>query len=583
MRTLDLSIQPMDYLSLENAGLGLSKVGMSIVNGGKLTFSGEDVYFDVENPEILWSTKYVQLESEFKLRTLRFLSSPLLNYEKSGDKSSCVFFEKFLKSFLCLMKPHNSIRKLPSEDHALYIRTVLFIKALMVFPETWELREELVDLVIRQGKWMLDDNNYRKNNHGVMMDLGLLHLSALFREHSFSTQYRERALERIKEMFVESFDADGFHNENTIMYLNFNLKLYKEITYFCNHYAFDSDIRQMFNDTIQKAEEALQYLVWQDGTIPPIGDGGQSKSGYESINASKFFKNGNFALVKDDDTYFSLKCGWTTFIHKHVDEASITLRYKNEDLLIDSGKFNYDNNGPRPKLVSFAGHSTIYPLKYENTQLKEMIKQYASAEVSFYGADEKSTKIQASYSLEKGAIVVARHVDCGNGFIEMLDEWKCEKLQLMRQRFIIPGNAIVEELAVTNGGYAYLITNNSQRMRIGIVNSSVSVAVRLTRGVVSPVDFKLADAWFLDIDAEKSMAGQIKTEILFGDKTKGMVSASLEQYDDAAMLQNLREELMARSSLLYNMQNSVSWRITKPLRACGIAFRRAAKKIRGDP
>jgi len=564
----------MDYIALDNAGLGLSKVGLSIINGGKLTFSGEDVYFDKNNPDILWNTKYTQLESEFKLRTLRFLSSPLLEYEKSKDEDCKFFFESYLGSFIHLMKPHELIRKLASEDHALYIRTILFIKALMVFPDTWELRDGLIDLMVRQGTWMADDKNYKKNNHGVMMDFGLLHLSVLFQEYDFSKQYCSKALARIKKMFVDSFDDDGFHNENTIMYLNFNIQLFKHIVLFCTHYKLDEGLLTLFSTTLNNAENALRHLIWQDGTIPPIGDGGQSKPKYVSINKSKFFNAGNFALIKNEDVYFTLKCGWTTYIHKHIDEASITLRYKNKDLIIDSGKFNYDKNGPRPKLVSFGGHSTIYPLKYEATQLSEMIKHYSTAQIETYEQNADVTTVNAKYSLEEGDISVSRGVEFKKEHhITITDEWQCKKPHAFRQRFVLPGCALVNEVPMVG----FHVINGEQQMYIRIASASVDVKIQITRGEVSPVDFKIADAWFVDIDTGENMKGSVVVEILFGEQAADISHMDALPHSDYELLNQYQQELSDLRKKLTAIQCTFSWRITKPLRYIGSILQKIAK------
>src|SRR5699024_6162210 len=59
------------------------------------------------------------------------------------------------------------------------------------------------------------------------------------------------------------------------------------------------------------------------------------------------------ALTPEKATWLSFICGYERKTHKHQDDLSVSLYWRGEDILSDSGRYNYDRNSDiRKYLVS---------------------------------------------------------------------------------------------------------------------------------------------------------------------------------------------------------------------------------------
>src|SRR5699024_10808572 len=67
--------------------------------------------------------------------------------------------------------------------------------------------------------------------------------------------------------------------------------------------------------------------------------------------------------------FMTFICGYSTMVHKHKDDLSITLNYNNKDFLVDPGKYNYSSSPIRKYITSKEAHSSFY-LKNYDYQLK---------------------------------------------------------------------------------------------------------------------------------------------------------------------------------------------------------------------
>ena len=121
--------------------------------------------------------------------------------------------------------------------------------------------------------------------------------------------------------------ADGLCNENTIGYHDFNLSFIEGWSSFANITGLSETLVSVLEETILRATSALEFCVWQDGSIPPLGDSAVYRTKTVSRNKSRCFYESGFAVVKNDDLYLSILCGAPTETHKQVDDLSITLRF----------------------------------------------------------------------------------------------------------------------------------------------------------------------------------------------------------------------------------------------------------------
>ena len=124
------------------------------------------------------------------------------------------------------------------------------------------------------------------------------------------------------------------------------------------------------------------------------------------------FSESGFAVVKNEDIYLSLICGGRGVAHKHVDDTSITLRYRGVDVFIDGGSFNYDEKNPYRQYVrSAAAHTGLYLSSMERLSPKEYFRDLKpQARITDFIESENSVLINCQNVLLDRKVVFKRSV-----------------------------------------------------------------------------------------------------------------------------------------------------------------------------
>jgi hypothetical protein len=281
-----------------------------------------------------------------------------------GFEAACAILDSFLR-YLAEPAKRKRAFTIHSADHAAASRTEIFVRFSQFCSGAGHyppLLERVLRELERHAEWLLDPANRKRNNHGLMLDRALVLASAqLETVVPEASRWAITALERTTTLANELLDEDGYSNENTVGYHNFNIVLLQEISSIAERNGLDLVASARLKHKVELATTALQHCIWQDGSVPPIGDSYVFPSRHRSINRSKWFKDSHFIVVKSDDLYLSLICGHRGYSHKHVDDSSITLRYLGRDIIVDGGSYNYDESDPmRKHLRSARGHSGIY-------------------------------------------------------------------------------------------------------------------------------------------------------------------------------------------------------------------------------
>ena len=319
--------------------------------GGNLDKAGFD--FDFTFPQDTATTNLY-------FYSLHYVGSMIIEYQVTGNENWLELSKSIIQYYIQYIEtPENIInvftnRGSGSADHGMSIR----IAVLLLFYREYGkvdrldnngLLSSISDHIIECGEWLFDDANHAMNNHGLMVNVALASIGvSLANSYSeLSKRFIAKADKRLAELMTHTFDCDGYANENTIGYHRYNLLKYIEAENLFRKWGIDnSDYLNYGASIINRAKKALSFCVWQDGTIPPIGDWPVHSVEYESLNSSKCFSESGFAVIKNDDLYVSIICGRRTSAHKHVDDTSITIRYCGEDICIDGGNYNFDRSSP---------------------------------------------------------------------------------------------------------------------------------------------------------------------------------------------------------------------------------------------
>lgn len=221
-------------------------------------------------------------------------------------------------------------------------------------------------------EFLFNSKNYKNNNHGLMMDRSLLVGSY----YSNNFTYRERAIDRFNVFVYRDFSRAGIHLENSPEYHTLALKLVLEFTLVLEKMGVE--INNDLKNIIRKAELYIPRISRPDKTIPLLGD-----SGYRKLIGPKTYGNimdhvSGVFLYQDKINYnwLLVSNGYQNTTHKHKDDMSIQFSVDTLNILVDSGKYNYDINSEiRRYLISDLAHSKPYILnkkfKYDG---KERLK-----------------------------------------------------------------------------------------------------------------------------------------------------------------------------------------------------------------
>jgi len=421
-------------------GKDAAESALSVIKGSIMLHSGAICPI---LPEINWSMQWERnnFTHRLYLMSLHYVGEVILMYEATGSRSYLEAAMRIINAFLekySVQSP--DLLLLTSSDHAHYVRTFVLLEALKLLktvPNSSGLCGQIIEALISHMRWMHIDENSSSNNHRTMCDLGILagyvKLKPIGKE---AEEWMNRALERLIESISSSFDEDGMNNENTISYQLYNISLFDAALKFCVQQELGARFVDMARPVISKATTAARHMLWQNGWVPPIGDCGVSKSRLISLNESKWFKTGNFVVIKDEKLYFSLRCGFSAPAHKHVDETSITLRYAGRDILVDSGSFNYALTDPfRKYFESASAHCGIYPAFLKEVPVADYISNYhSSSRIMYVEKVGNRYSIGCEYSLKMNGVSVTRKliVDMDEKCVTIEDEFQSDRPEVFR-------------------------------------------------------------------------------------------------------------------------------------------------------
>lgn len=204
------------------------------------------------------------------------------------------------------------------------------------------------------AEFMLDNSNYKHNNHSLMMDRSLMLIGLLLK----NDRYFDIGYYRSIDTFWRSFSKQGLHLENSPDYHIMVTKMYTEMETILNQ--FDKTYGELVNNMLSKAQRLSGQIVLHTNELPIIGDTNNEvmvpKTSYENF----IDYEAGLAILQNENIYLGFISGYSTITHKHHDDLSIIFMYKNRMIFEDGGKYNYSNDNIRQYMLSVNAHSNIH-------------------------------------------------------------------------------------------------------------------------------------------------------------------------------------------------------------------------------
>lgn len=510
-----LSIRPMEFYCDRGENSGAVKVAEDILRN-KIKLWGE--YYFEPTTENIFDTVFETTDQTYRmyLFAMDYLSTLLSAYRQTNDQRYRDKFLEIVRQFFAFYD-RGALVLAKEDDLIPCAQTLMFIKSFTLIDYGASLREKIIGLLYEHALYCFDDqNHYDNNNHGLFTDMALLHLSVLFDALPEAAAWQRHAVERVRRLYAVAFYEDGFNNEGSLTYFLLNLLQYQKILSFCAAYKIAG--LELVQKGLNRSRAVAGSFAHRDNSFPVIGDGRENfTSGFQHDSISALYPDGGICVLKTGDIYLTFKCKSTLQSHTHVDDSSITIRYRDIDLALDCGQYNYDRYHPINRFLrSSAGHSGIVPLFVDGLFLKEYLDRRNAAGIQDYRFDGTVGTVSGGYELDDGAIKVWRSVTVEPYRVEVRDRWECASPQTMRQRFALPKEFLPKskftaskrlfETAVGTCGICYQILSESP------------VFTTTNFGVLSRLYEEFEPAILLDTVAEHSMGGEITAVITIQDK-----------------------------------------------------------------
>jgi uncharacterized membrane protein YhdT len=294
----------------------------------------------------------------FQLHTLRYLAVYLRAYEATGDMGH-------LHALLAWFRDWWNASKVDGAKYAWYDMSA-GIRAEKIYDLASVMRRDGVDMpswfdemVCMHLEVMLEDGFMKTNhNHGLFVAHGLSCLAELL-----DPERRERVLRRVDGVLgmilASQFDENHVHKEHSPHYHHLVLK---------SLIAFQKKNvcggRPILDGYIDGARSVAPNLYLPDGREIPFGDtdnvvvpAGEAAAGSDS--GMRLWCRSGYAVYKHEASYFCMTNNFNSSSHKHWDNLSFIYGVAGQDILMDPGKYKYENSSTRAKVVASDSHNTV--------------------------------------------------------------------------------------------------------------------------------------------------------------------------------------------------------------------------------
>ena len=307
-----------------------------------------------------------------ELHTLRFLDVLFSRYRQDGDTRALRYACDIVLNWVSSNpRSHSEVSEMAwldkvAGDRAPFIGYLLRASVgenLLTEPESRTLFNAALDHIA----FFLDETTYTsESNHGLFQDIGLVLLSSYLDFLPQAKQWRDIGIQRFAHTLARQVAQDeGVYLEHSPTY---QWVIVDTLRRFCEM-AKVAD--QQLLTTLSRLERASGWLVFPNGQTPPLGDSDMVLAPAWARTASlhargmRLFRQAGIASVREEDSMLIAAAGYHTHAHKHADELGFCLSEKGELILVEAGKYGYDDAEPARKYaISSSAHNVLLVDKY---------------------------------------------------------------------------------------------------------------------------------------------------------------------------------------------------------------------------
>lgn len=275
------------------------------------------------------------------------------------------------------------------------------------------LEDVFMDVISHHCHFLNEEENYKKYHmNGINQDIALYIAGIVFNRYFNDIkylEYKELAIKRLTLQINHLINEDGSYREHNLQHAYLLFVRLSEFYQSIKDYEKESDLCNLLKDKLDKLVLFLYVMLEPKGYLPPIGDSSylkvnnkyifnydhklkyyfeylisNGKHGKKLLYLNTFFPQSNYLISINKrviNTHFTkliFYCPTHSTTHKHNDDLSFLLYYKNTLIFLDGGKYNYQYDSfYRRAVMSIYAHNTICVDKHD--YLIDMINTNKSA------------------------------------------------------------------------------------------------------------------------------------------------------------------------------------------------------------
>jgi hypothetical protein len=351
--------------------------------------------------QVDWAYVAVDKEWNYTLNRMEWFNNYVAIYERTRDERLVRAWRNQIESWLALGDPgYPRTIDTGRRMEALVYSHYMFVSRLQASTVDADFNARMLASIHEQCEFLYRPEHWRRfSNWGTFENSGFADAAVMFPEFKRSQEWLREITFRMRTQLHLSYDEDGMHIEVSPSYHAHELKVWcdfvrlTELNRIPNPWP-SQNFQPAPRDLLRLPALALAYIVTPTGAYPQVGDTDRREEVDYLQFLSDFFDDPQLKFVATKGKegrppaeiskafpttgYFYLRSGWgsdsesfgkQTYVlvdatinkpwHAHLDALNVLLTANGKDLIVDPGRFTYNDGPEREQFLSSAAHNTV--------------------------------------------------------------------------------------------------------------------------------------------------------------------------------------------------------------------------------